>query len=249
MKLHAFPSQAPTHQASPQAQARQGLNAKIWVPKTTTFPLMDAIDVYHDHIPETLEESLKNPKVLPVDLQNVLESLLKVFHASIDFFISDSSYEQNIPERDFEKFANKFMAEYASFIKPVLQTKLSNTMPTIKKQKHPSIDNTIPLAEAGIPEKPYQHVITTIQSIGNGIVEADEDKQKLIDLKIQTGIEKEDENVKVLYVNGQAGETPISEYIRAVMETNLHGLAVQDPGLARMIFLDKNGKPLPKPPA
>ena len=247
MKLMALSSCPTLPPPPPRAvdTARQGLNARIWIPQTTTFPLMAAIDDDGNHITATLEESFKNPKVLPVDLQNVLGSLQLILHASIDFFISDSSYEQKIPDGAFEEFADTFLTKYNSFIQPVLQTQLSKTMPDIKK--HPSIDNTIPLAEAGIPEKPYQHVITTIQSKGKGIVEANQDKQELIDLTIQAGIESEDANVRVLYIKGIAGKTAISEYIRSFMETNLHGLAAQDPDLARMTFLDKNGRPLPKP--
>jgi hypothetical protein len=240
MKLHAFPAQAPT---APPPEARQGLDAKIWIPEKASFPEIKVYDLYEGLVPESLDDSLRNPKVIPLDLQNVLSLLHKIFDALIDSFVEDSSIEQKIPDEDFNAYYSNFWREFNSFIFPIVKTQLSHTSP-IESNKissaSSSVLDSVPLNEAGLPEKPCQHAIITIQSISNGSVVADADKQKLIALKLYTGIEEE-EGIKVLHIKGEAlNETPISEYIRAGMERHLQQCALQDAELGRIQFWDKN---------
>ena len=248
MKLHAFSSQAPN--ASPEA--RQGLNARIVFPKREIFPELRVLDFYGKPVPEILDTSLKNPKVLPQDLQHVLGGILKIYQSSIDWFVNDSSIEQNISDQHLQTYVDTFWKEFNTFIKPDVNIHAHHTDPIIRQEEgavvaNSSLINPVPLLELNTPSTPYRYVTATIQSIQDNANPSKDPSynQKLIGLKLYAGLE-DDEHSKIIRIKGRTeNSNSISEYIRACIEATLHDGILNDERVGRVQFWDQNKRLIP----
>ena len=238
MKLHAFPAQART--APPEA--RQGLDAKIWIPKENTFPRIDVLDFNDELVPAVLDTSLQNPPVLPKDLQPVLDAILKMYQASIAWFVNDSSIEQNIPDEDLITYFRTFWEEFDTVIDPGIKIQLDHTEPNTTQEEGKAIVNSLPLLELGTPQTPHKHVTMTIRSRPNVLLQ-----ERLIGLKIDVGLEEDDDS-KIIRITGHTeNNNPISEHIRSSIEEGLHATSVQSEDVGRVRFWDTSGALIPNP--
>lgn len=171
-------------------------------------------------MPAVLGTSVKNYQVLSEDLKNVLDAILKMYRASIDWFIHDSAIDENIPEKNFRKYSRTFWEKFVTVIRPNIQIHLNHAEP-----------NTT-----------YQHTTMTIRSKQNIMF-----PEKLIGLKIDVGLEEGDDS-KILRITGHTeNSSPISEHIRSYIEEGLHATSVQSEDVGRVRFWNTSGALIPNP--
>jgi hypothetical protein len=246
MALSSRPTLPPHTGARAVDTARQGLNAKIWIPKRAIFPRIEVLDLYNELVPALLDHSVQNPPVLPKDLQPVLDAILKMYRASIDWFINNSAIDENIPEEDFKTYFRTFWEEFDTVISPVTQIHLDHAEPNTTLAEENAVSsspvNGLPLLELGTPQTPHKHVTMTIRSRPNVLLQ-----ERLIGLKIDVGLEEDDDS-KIIRITGHTeNNSPISEHIRSSIEKGLHATSVQSEVVGRVQFWDTSDALIPNP--